>query len=82
MSASVTSLSREKGALVHTGEAGEGGICDTDGHGRLRDTRVLFTHALINEPRVYTVYNRAVRCACALWAVGSLRLVIGSVIGC
>ena len=39
MSASVNSLSREKGALVPTGE---GGICDTDGHGR--DTRVRRRH--------------------------------------
>ena len=54
MSASVNSLSREKGALVPTGE---GGICDTQEY-------VGVTHASHYEPRVqYTVYNRAVRCA-------------------
>ena len=60
MSASVNSLSREKGALVPTGE---GGICDTDGHAIQEYVGV--THASHYEPRVqYTVYNRAVRCAC------------------
>ena len=65
MSASVNSLSREKGALVPTGE---GGICDTDEHGRLRDTRVRrrHTHTCLSsshyEPRVYCVQPRCALC--------------------
>ena len=73
MSASVNSLSREKGALVPTGE---GGICDTDEHGRLRDTRVRrrHTHTCLSSSH----YEPCTTALCAVpVALGSLCLVIG-----
>ena len=64
MSASVNSLSREKGALVPTGE---GGICDTDEHGRLRDTRVRRRHTHTRASQALIMSRVQPRCALCRW---------------